>query len=167
MIDLGISKLTLIGIVALVVVGPEKLPTVARTLGTLIGRAQRYISDLKAEVGNVAGLNELQKMKQTVEQTAWDLQQQVHSTSHQIQRDLRGGAWSADADIEDVEEAQDRSYWNHYSPRPTAAYPVRKNWRIKRSALPHWYKTRHRVRTHVLSGAARVARHRPQKPSSG
>lgn len=61
MIDLGISKLTLIGIVALVVVGPEKLPTVARTLGTLIGRAQRYISDLKAEVGNVAGLNELQK----------------------------------------------------------------------------------------------------------
>ena len=103
MIDLGISKLTLIGIVALVVVGPEKLPTVARTLGTLIGRAQRYISDLKAEVGNVAGLNELQKMKQTVEQTAWDLQQQVHNTSHQIHRDLHGGyAWTPSADIEDI-----------------------------------------------------------------
>ena len=168
MIDLGISKLTLIGIVALVVVGPEKLPTVARTLGTLIGRAQRYISDLKAEVGNVAGLNELQKMKQTVEQTAWDLQQQVHNTSHQIQRDLHGGyAWTPSADIEDIEEVQDRSYWSNYSQRPAAAHAVRKNWRIKRSALPHWSKTRHRVRTHVLSGAARVARHRPKKTSPG
>nr|MBP8795522.1 twin-arginine translocase TatA/TatE family subunit [Brachymonas sp.] len=49
MIDLGISKLTLIGIVALIVVGPEKLPGIARTLGTLVGRAQRYINDLKAE----------------------------------------------------------------------------------------------------------------------
>lgn len=63
MIDLGISKLTLIGIVTLIVVGPEKLPTVARTLGTLVGRAQRYINDLKAEVGNVAGLSELHQMK--------------------------------------------------------------------------------------------------------
>lgn len=172
MIDLGISKLTLIGVVALIVVGPEKLPTVARTLGTLIGRAQRYVNDLKAEVGNVAGLNELHKMKQTVEQTAWDIQQQMHDVSHNIQRDLHGfSPLHTATDIEDIEALEDHDYASHYaSPyqgtQAPGNYAIRKNWRTKRSALPHWYKTRHRVRTHVLSGAARVARHRPKKPAS-
>jgi Tat protein translocase TatB subunit len=50
MIDLGISKLALIGAVALIVIGPERLPKVARTVGALVGRAQRYINDVKAEV---------------------------------------------------------------------------------------------------------------------
>jgi sec-independent protein translocase protein TatB len=49
-IDLGISKIALIGAVALIVIGPEKLPRVARTIGTLLGKAQRYIADVKAEV---------------------------------------------------------------------------------------------------------------------
>ena len=49
MIDLGISKLALIGAVALIVIGPEKLPRVARTVGTLLGKAQRYVNDVKAE----------------------------------------------------------------------------------------------------------------------
>lgn len=171
MIDLGISKLTLIGIVALIVVGPEKLPTVARTLGTLIGRAQRYINDIKSEVGNVAGLNELRQMKQTVEQTAWDLQQQVNDVSHQMQRDwnglgsIRPLASYAD-DIEDVEAHSDLSHYHGSGaayPNPTP-YTPRKNWRVKRSALPHWFKARQRVRTRVLSGAARVARYRPPQP---
>ena len=50
MIDIGLSKMALIGAVALIVIGPEKLPRVARTVGTLLGKAQRYVSDVKAEV---------------------------------------------------------------------------------------------------------------------
>ena len=50
MFDLGIEKMALIGVVALIVIGPEKLPRVARTVGTLLGKAQRYVSDVKAEV---------------------------------------------------------------------------------------------------------------------
>ena len=50
MIDLGLSKMMLIGVVALVVIGPDKLPKVARTVGALIGKAQRYVNDVKAEV---------------------------------------------------------------------------------------------------------------------
>ena len=50
MIDLGVSKIALIGAVALIVIGPEKLPKMARTLGALVGKAQRYVSDVKAEV---------------------------------------------------------------------------------------------------------------------
>ncbi len=163
MIDLGISKLTLIGIVALLVVGPEKLPGIARTLGTLVGRAQRYISDLKAEVGNVAGLDELRQMRQTVEQAAWDVERQMHDAAGQVQRDLRSvRAFASPSDIEDVEV---RSSWSNLRKPAEAAYRPRKNWRLKRSALPHWYKARHHIRTHALSGAARVARYRPpQKP---
>lgn len=169
MIDLGISQLTVIGIVTLIVVGPEKLPAVARTLGTLVGRAQRYINDIKSEVGHVAGLNELRQMKQTVEQAAWDLQQQVNDVSHQVQRDWQGlGSINPlhpyANDIEDVEALADRDYLPPASRRPTGTYTPRKNWRTKRSALPHWFKARQRVRTRVLSGAARVARHRPPQP---
>lgn len=164
MIDLGISKLTLIGIVALLVVGPEKLPGIARTLGTLVGRAQRYINDLKAEVGNVAGLDELRQMKQTVEQTAWDVERQMHDAAGQM-RDLRSlRTFAPPSDIEDVE---DRGNWSSLRKPAEAAYRPRRNWRLKRSALPHWYKARHHIRTRTLSGAARVARYRPQqKPFS-
>lgn len=61
MIDLGVSKLALIGAVALIVIGPEKLPRVARMVGTMIGRAQRYVSDVKAEVNRSMDLDELKK----------------------------------------------------------------------------------------------------------
>ena len=53
MLDLGISKMALIGAVALVVIGPEKLPRVARTVGALLGRAQRYVADVKSEVNRL------------------------------------------------------------------------------------------------------------------
>ena len=72
MIDLGISKLALIGAVALLVIGPEKLPRVARMVGTLLGKAQRYVSDVKAEVNRSIELDELKKMKDTVESAARD-----------------------------------------------------------------------------------------------
>jgi sec-independent protein translocase protein TatB len=64
LIDLGISKIALIGVVALIVIGPEKLPRVARTLGSMLGKAQRYISDVKAEVNRTMDLDELKKMKE-------------------------------------------------------------------------------------------------------
>lgn len=70
MIDLGISKLALIGAVALVVIGPERLPKVARTAGALIGRAQRYIADVKAEVSREIELEELRKMRTEFEEAA-------------------------------------------------------------------------------------------------
>ena len=62
MIDIGLSKMALIGAVALIVIGPEKLPRVARTVGTLLGKAQRYVSDVKAEVNRSMELDELRKM---------------------------------------------------------------------------------------------------------
>ena len=61
MIDFGFDKIALIGAVALIVIGPEKLPKVARTVGHLFGKAQRYVADVKAEVNRSIELDELKK----------------------------------------------------------------------------------------------------------
>lgn len=98
MIDLGISKLMIIGVVALVVIGPKKLPRVARTVGTLLGRAQRYVSEVKTEVSQQMELDELNKMKKTVEDAARDMQDSVNKTKQDVykaQRDI-------ESQIEDI-----------------------------------------------------------------
>jgi len=74
MIDLGLSKLALIGVVALVVVGPERLPKVARMAGTLMGRAQRYMAEVKSEVNRQVELDELKKMQEAATSAMKDVQ---------------------------------------------------------------------------------------------
>ena len=151
MIDLGISKIALIGAVALVVIGPEKLPRVARTIGTLIGKAQRYVSDVKAEVNRSMDLEELKKMKETVETAARDVEQSVQTTASDFEKD-----WAeTTAGLSSTESTP----WE--PPPPEYKHPG-KNWRLKRGAVPQWYKARSGVRTKALSGAARVARYRPK-----
>ncbi|MSQ56417.1 MAG: Sec-independent protein translocase subunit TatB [Limnohabitans sp.] len=151
MIDLGISKIALIGVVALIVIGPEKLPRVARTIGQLIGKAQRYVADVKAEVNKSMDLDELKKMKETVENAARDIEQSAQNTASDFEK-----SWSeTTASLENSEPAQK---WE--PPPPEYRHPSKK-WRLKRSATPQWYKSRQGVRTKALSGAARVARFRP------
>jgi Tat protein translocase TatB subunit len=70
MLDFGFDKIALIGAVALVVIGPEKLPRVARTVGAFIGKAQRYVADVKAEVNRSIELEELKKVKTQFEDAA-------------------------------------------------------------------------------------------------
>jgi sec-independent protein translocase protein TatB len=153
MIDLGISKLALIGAVALIVIGPEKLPRVARTVGTLLGKAQRYVADVKAEVNRSMELDELKKMKDSVEGAAREVENSIQTTTSDFEQ-----SWAeATSGLESTSlEAPALSAGPEYK------HP-RKNWRLKRGATPLWYKARHGVRTRALSGAARVARYRPQR----
>ncbi len=151
MIDIGLSKMALIGAVALIVIGPEKLPRVARTVGTLLGKAQRYVSDVKAEVNRSMELDELKKMKDTVENAARDVHSSIQTSASEFEKD-----W-----------AEATSTANDALSEQTAVVPAYKhpgkNWRLKRGAVPQWYKSRSGVRTKAQSGAARVARFRPQK----
>jgi sec-independent protein translocase protein TatB len=152
-LELGISKLALIGAVALVVIGPEKLPRVARTVGTLLGKAQRYVNDVKAEVNRSMELDELRKMKDSVEGAARDVEQSVRAGAGEVQQQLEGGESSADLPFTPLETPLAYPEYRH----------PRKNWRLKQGATPQWYKSRNGVRTKALSGAARVARYRPHK----
>src|SRR5215211_5440580 len=95
MIDFGFDKLALIGAVALIVIGPEKLPRVARTVGHLVGRAQRYVADVKAEVNRSIELEELKKMKTQFEDAARDVEQTVSSEIQQTTADF-DKSWATD-----------------------------------------------------------------------
>ncbi len=150
MLDLGIEKLALIGVVALIVIGPEKLPRVARTVGTLLGKAQRYVNDVKAEVNRSMELDELRKMKTTVEDAARDVEHSIHTGTSEFEKQFSGSGETLSALAEPE------------APVPEYRHP-RKNWRLKQGATPQWYKARNGVRTKALSGAARVARCRPHK----
>jgi sec-independent protein translocase protein TatB len=158
MIDLGIEKLFVIGAVALIVIGPEKLPRVARTVGTLLGKAQRYVSDVKAEVSRSMELEELKKMKETVESAARDVESSIHTGVNEFEKQ-----WSDATNTHSgADTAQALPYEPLAPPPPEYKHP-RKKWRIKQGATPTWYKARNGIRTKALSGAARVARYRPHK----
>lgn len=77
MFDIGFSELMVIGIVALLVIGPERLPKVARTLGHLLGRAQRYVSDVKSDINREIQLDELKKLQSQVTESARALEDSV------------------------------------------------------------------------------------------
>jgi sec-independent protein translocase protein TatB len=157
MIDLGISKLAMIGAVALIVIGPEKLPRVARTVGTLIGKAQRYVSDVKAEVNRSMELDELKKMKETVESAAKDVGQSIQSGANDFEK-----SWAEATQTASLGMSDPHSALSTFETPPEYRHP-KKKWRLKQGAMPNWYKARAGVRTKALSGAARVARFRPSK----
>ncbi len=77
MFDIGFSELMVIGIVALIVIGPERLPKVARTLGHLLGRAQRYVNDVKSDISREVQLDELRKLQSQVTDSARELESSV------------------------------------------------------------------------------------------
>jgi sec-independent protein translocase protein TatB len=191
MLDLGLTKMALIGVVALVVLGPERLPRVARTAGALFGRAQRYVNDVKAEVTREIELEELRRMKTDFETAARNVENTVHSTVHreeaalteafqagmpatstiaggegvssveEVQADASGTpvAWDSAGTLGDDDYSMSPA--KHGSNGSALAAAKRRNWRVKRSATPVWYKRATASRTHIQSGAARVARHTP------
>ncbi|MGL4768042.1 MAG: Sec-independent protein translocase protein TatB [Formosimonas sp.] len=136
MIDLGLSKIAVIGAVALVVLGPERLPRIARMAGALYGRAQRYMRDVKDEVSRDMALNELKNMGQAV-------RDDVQSAVNEVREATLGESVSP-----------------HSSPRAYVRRTGREHWRVKTSRMPLWYKQREGIAQHVTSEAARMARHR-------
>src|ERR1700740_109910 len=83
MIDLGLTNLALIGAVALVVIGPEKLPKVARMAGTLYGRAQRYLHEVKSEVSREMELEELKNLQKQATEAAGAFKSDVENSISQ------------------------------------------------------------------------------------
>ena len=95
MFDIGFSELLVIAIVALIVIGPERLPTVARTLGHLFGRMQRYVNDVKADISREMELEELKKLQSSVEDAARSFGQSVEKGVTETESELNQLAQSA------------------------------------------------------------------------
>lgn len=88
MFDIGFSELVVIGLVALIVIGPERLPRVARTIGHLIGRLQRYVADVKSDINREVELDELRKMRDSVQQAASSIETSVSAGMSKTEEEL-------------------------------------------------------------------------------
>ena len=157
MIDLGLTKLAVIGVIALIVIGPEKLPKVARMAGTLYGRAQRYLNEVKSEVSREIELEELKNLQKEVQNAAQSIKSDVENSISQNVADVEN-AWY------DNPAPATPSFSSHATTEDLSrkAREFRRKKLVRNSAIPGWYKQRHGGKLHVTSGAARVARFRPR-----
>jgi sec-independent protein translocase protein TatB len=94
MFDIGFSEILVIAVVALIVIGPERLPKVARTLGHLFGRMQRYVNDVKADISREMELDELRKLQDSMQDAARSVEQSVNREISATESELKGVASS-------------------------------------------------------------------------
>ena len=157
MIDLGLTKIALIGAVALVVIGPERLPAVARMAGTLFGRAQRYISNVKAEVNREMQMDELRKMQDNIDSSANDLNKSVADDIAEAEQDFSKAIAEANQAFVGVNEGLRVPSEGEIAAKQR---DFRKKKLTQNSSLPMWFKRKTGRRTRVISAAARVVRYR-------
>ena len=89
MFDIGFSEIVVIGVVALIVIGPERLPKVARTLGHMFGRLQRYVNEVKADINREMELDELRKLQSQVQSAAREIEQSVTHAAQSVESGVR------------------------------------------------------------------------------
>jgi sec-independent protein translocase protein TatB len=109
MFDIGFSELMVIGIVALLVLGPERLPKVARTTGHLLGRLQRYVSDVKSDINREMQLDELKKLQEEARKSAMEFETTVRSEVAGIEGGVSSSLQSASSAVAELENSMKSS----------------------------------------------------------
>ena len=89
MFDIAFSEIVVIAVVALIVIGPERLPKVARTLGHMFGRLQRYVNDVKADINREMELDELRKLKSEVQTAASEFESSINKAAQEVDSGVR------------------------------------------------------------------------------
>jgi len=100
MFDIGFTEIFVIGVVALIVIGPERLPRVARTVGLLFGRMQRYVSEVKADINREIELDELRKLQSTMQDAARSIEQSVNSQVSFIESEVKQAGTEVQKQVE-------------------------------------------------------------------
>lgn len=157
MIDIAFSELLIIGVAALIFLGPERLPKVARMAGTLLGRAQRYMNDVKSEVQREMEIDELRKLQKEVRDASSDIERTISASVADANSSVRS-AWDGVMDSE-----LETPFLSPPTPDQMAvkAKHFRKKKLAKTSAIPAWYKRKTGQKSQVMSASARVARYKP------
>lgn len=104
MFDIGASEIFVIGVVALIVIGPERLPRVAKTLGHLFGRLQRYVSEVKSDINREIELEELRALKATMQDAARTIEQSVNSQVNYIDSEVKQAGAQVQEQIESAQK---------------------------------------------------------------
>lgn len=105
MFDIGFSELMVIGVVALLVLGPERLPKVARTTGHLLGRLQRYVSDVKSDINREMQLEELKKLQEEARQAAMSVETNIRSQVAEVEQGVSASLNSASSAVAGLEDS--------------------------------------------------------------
>ena len=119
MFDVGFSELMVIAVVALIVIGPERLPRVARTMGHLFGRLQRYVNDVKADINREIELDELRKFRSTVEDAARGFESNVNATVDSVQSEVS----KTETELNALTKIEDSAAAPSGAPQPAPAGP--------------------------------------------
>ena len=104
MFDIGFSELIVIGIVTLVVVGPERMPRVARTAGLLLGRVQRYVNGVKADISREIQLDELKRLQSEMQESARSFEQSMNQEIKAIEANVQESVDSVESSIQQIAE---------------------------------------------------------------
>jgi len=134
-----------------VVVGPERLPKVARMAGNLFGRAQRYMADVKSEVNRQMEVEEFKKFREETAATLKEVENSIGSTVQEA-----GANLSDQADI--FETSFEKPPLDEKEVLRKTKRQGRNSWGVRRAARPLWFKRSSGIRTRVQSGAARMKR---------
>ena len=122
MFDIGFSELMVIGVVALIVIGPEKLPRMARTLGHLAGKLQRYVSDVKADINREIELEDLKKMRDSMQQAASSFQSDLTSEVNKTEAELKKAADELNKTTEEINQSLSAAHTETPAPPPQEAF---------------------------------------------
>ncbi len=155
MFDFSFGELAVIGTVALVVLGPERLPKVARTVGDWVGKAQRYVNQVKSDINREMELAELKKLQEEARNAAQSFQSGVQNAVSGIESDLNKSAGvetaytgsdatsSTDYSWEGAGESWQRQVFpKRYKPGPSVDELAEEIARLKRQlAMPDSHAT--------------------------
>ena len=133
MFDVGFSELLVIAVVGLVVIGPERMPGVARTAGALFGRAQRYLNALKADIQTEVDLEEFKRIKATfydaaksIEHSVSQVKQELNATAESLNESIAAQSETpAAAAVETPNAPAQMDFWLHYTPAAGPATALR------------------------------------------
>lgn len=147
MFDFSFGELAVIGTVALVVLGPERLPKVARTVGDWVGKAQRYVSQVKSDINREIELSELKKLQEEARNAAQSVQAQVSSLETDLSKATSELTTSAEAPLgsdyaweETGESWRRQTFPKRYKPGPSIDELSEELTRLKRElAMPDSY----------------------------
>lgn len=124
MFDIGFSEMIVIAVIALVVLGPEKLPRVARTAGHLLGRMQRYVNDVKSDINREIELDELRKLQQEMQKTASSIEQSVKGQIDSVQTEFKQIGDSAQKALSDTTAPVSDPIADAFADPPPVALPI-------------------------------------------
>jgi sec-independent protein translocase protein TatB len=121
MFDFSFAELLVIGVVALIVIGPERMPKVARAAGLLFGRAQRYVSEVKADINNQLKLEELRKIEADLRAKASTAEHMIIEETRHVEQEFRGVAEQVIPATDQGEAAEEKP--TETQPLPSAEIP--------------------------------------------